>query len=153
MLTTMYWWVPYCPIAERAGKMGGRQPRVNSCVLSHWLFRLILATISASDDDCPPRSSYSLAKYAPGKVSVVSICKSDIPQSVQTHQRRKHGWMFKVHLFGLIAFSRSVKKKVLQKVMHSLVSYGTSCCCPWELVPAGVIVHLPSFGIINTCKY
>lgn len=38
----------------------------------------------------PPCSSYSLAKYAQGKVSIVSICKSDIPQSVQTHQRRKH---------------------------------------------------------------
>lgn len=78
MLTTMYWWVPYCPIAEHAGKMGRRQPRVGSCVLSGF----------TSDSLHSLRSMSVVMLLISGLVEYVQgqINRWLTPPIVQTHQ-------------------------------------------------------------------
>lgn len=116
MLTTMYWWVPYCPIAERAGKMGRRQPRVNSCVLSHLVFWLILAAISVPDHDRPHATHTVQLNSYKGNVIVVRTYRSHTTQTVQTHQRRKGSGCLKSTSLASL-FTLKVKKSAAQSVV------------------------------------
>lgn len=78
MLTTMYWWVPYCPIAEHAGKIGGRRTKGE---------QLCPVTFGRLETNFSRRSSkWPRPDVHRARSVFFGTCGGDKSPSVQTHQ-------------------------------------------------------------------
>lgn len=79
MLTTMYWWVPYCPIAEHAGKIGGRRTKGEQ--LCPVTFGCLETNFSRRSGKWPRPDVHKVRSVFFG------TCGGDKSPSVQTHHR------------------------------------------------------------------